>query len=90
MLPRSNEPLAVKDEAGIRVASVAEGYELKGEQVALALEPLVSELAVCFFDAYQEDPKCLRNFLTDCINNLRQTFRAHLDEITTNASTRPV
>ena len=40
VLPRPTEALAMKDEDRVRVQSVLEGYELKKEQVALALEPL--------------------------------------------------
>ena len=33
------EALAVKDESGTRATSIDEGYELKGEFAAMALEP---------------------------------------------------
>ena len=86
VLPHPNEALAVKDESGIRVDSVEEGYELKGEQVAMALQPLgLQNLAVGFFNAHQDDPMRLREFLTERISKSRQTIRAKLHEITTNA-----
>lgn len=86
VLPHPNEALAVKDESGIRVDSVEEGYELKGEQIAMALQPLgLQNLAVGFFNAHQDDPTRLREFLTERISKSRQTIRAKLHEITTNA-----
>lgn len=86
VLPRPNEALAVKDESGIQVESVEEGYELKGEQVAMALQPLgLQNIAVGFFNAHQDDPSVLRDFLIERITQVRQTFRARLHEITTNA-----
>ena len=86
VLPHPNEALAVKDESGIRVDSVEEGYELKGEQISMALQPLgLQNLAVGFFNAHQDDPMRLREFLTERISKSRQTIRAELHEITTNA-----
>lgn len=88
VLPRPNEAMAVKDESGIRVEAVEEGYELKGEQVAMALQPLgLSEYAVGFFNAHQDDPAQVREFLIERIAKARQTFRARLHEITNNART---
>jgi transcriptional regulator with XRE-family HTH domain len=86
VLPHPNEALAVKDESGIRVDTVEEGYELKGEQVSMALQPLgLQNLAVGFFNAHQDDPIRLREFLMERISKSRQTMRARLHEITTNA-----
>lgn len=87
VLPRPNEAMAVKDESGIRVESVEEGYELKGEQVAMALQPLgLHNLAVGFFNAHGDDPTRLREFLIERVGNVRETFRARLRETTINAS----
>ena len=86
VLPHPNQALAVKDESGIRVETVEEGYELKGEQVSMALQPLgLHGLAIGFFNAHQDDPMRLREFLTKRISNSRQIMRARLHEITTNA-----
>lgn len=86
ILPRPNEALAVKDLSGIRVETVDEGCDLKGEQVEMALQPLgLNNYAVCFYNAHQDDPSRLREFLIERIAAVRQTFRVRLDEIITNA-----
>lgn len=86
VLPRPNEALAVKDESGIRVETIDEGYALKGEQVEMALQPLgLRDYSVCFFNAHQDDPSYLREFLIERITAVRQTFRVRLNEILINA-----
>lgn len=88
VLPRTDEALAVKDESGFTVESTEEGYELKGEQVSLALEPLgLHQLKVDFFDARQDDPAKIRQFLVLGIEGIRQGFRHELSEIIKNAET---
>lgn len=87
VLPHPNEALAVKDESGIRVETVEEGYELKGEQIAMALQPLgLHNLPVGFFNAHGDEPARLREFLIERIDRIRQTFRARMHEITLNAT----
>ncbi|MBK8059522.1 MAG: helix-turn-helix domain-containing protein [Gemmatimonadetes bacterium] len=86
VLPRTNEAMAVKDETGSRVDTVEEGYELKGEQVAMALQPLrLSDLAVEFFNAYQDAPERLRTFLIERLSASRDELRRQLGAITGNA-----
>ncbi|MCE9508319.1 MAG: helix-turn-helix transcriptional regulator [Alphaproteobacteria bacterium] len=85
VLPRTNEALAVKDETGIRVETVEEGYELKGEQVEMALEPIGHKFSIGFFNAYEDDPDKLREFLIGRLTQVRHSFRKKMEEITDNA-----
>ena len=51
VLPRMNEALAEKDESGLRVEEIEDGYDLKAEQIAQSLQPLgLEDLAVGFFN----------------------------------------
>lgn len=84
-LPRPEEALAVKDDAGERVEDVAEGYELKGEQVSTALEPLgLAELPVGFFNAREDAPDTLQAFVAAQLRRVRDNFSQRLEEATAN------
>ena len=86
VLPRPTEALAMKDEDRTRVQTTQEGYELKKEQVALALEPLgMQGLAVSFFNAFGDDPAELRTFLLERLDKIRERFRSHIKETNRNA-----
>ena len=86
VLPRPDEALAMKDESGVMVESVEEGYELKGEQVSLALEPLgLQGLSVGFFNAREDDIRGIQDFLAGRILNLRKDFCSQMKEIVANA-----
>lgn len=88
VLPRPNEALAVKDESGIRVESTEEGYDLKSEQISMALEPLdLHHLSVGFFNAHGDDPTRLNAFIVERLNAVRQSFRNRLQEVTHSART---
>jgi transcriptional regulator with XRE-family HTH domain len=86
VLPRPNEALAVKDEAGIRVGTIEDGYDLKSESASMALQALgLENLTIGFFNAFGDDPARLRSLLLECIGRIRQGFRTHLQEAVTNA-----
>jgi transcriptional regulator with XRE-family HTH domain len=81
VLPRANEALAVKDESGTRAENVEEGYALKAEFAAMALEPLgLQGLTIGFFNAFGDDPSRLRGLLFECLRKIRQGFRARIEE----------
>ncbi|ABF09042.1 helix-turn-helix domain-containing protein [Cupriavidus metallidurans] len=84
-LPRPEEALAVKDDAGDRVETVEEGYELKGDQVATALEPLgLAELPVGFFNAREDAPSKLQEFVAFQLRRIRDDFAKRLAQATAN------
>jgi len=86
VLPRANEALAVKDESGARAETTEDGYALKGEFAAMALEPLgLQDLKIGFFNAFGDDPARLRSLLFECLGNVRQGFRTRLQEDITSA-----
>ena len=81
VLPRANEALAVKDEGGARVQTVEDGYELKSEFAAMALEPLrLSDLKIGFFNAFGDDPSRLRSLIFKSLCEIRDGFRVRLRE----------
>lgn len=86
VLPRANEARAVKDESGIRSETTEEGYELKAEQVAMALDPIgLKNLPVEFYNAFEDEPARLGEFLTQRLHDVRQDFRRRIGEIVANA-----
>jgi transcriptional regulator with XRE-family HTH domain len=88
VLPRPNEALAVKDEAGVRASTIEDGYDLKAESASMALQALgLENLKIGFFNAFGDDPGRLRNMLMESISRIRQSFRARIDEAVTNART---
>lgn len=88
VLPHPNQALAVKDEGGVRVQSVEEGYDLKREQVVMALEPLkLQGLTIGFFNAFGDEPARLRTLILDCIDKVRLSFKAHIQNACRDART---
>jgi hypothetical protein len=82
VLPRGGEALAMKDDAGVRVSDDGEGYELKSEQVALALQPLrAGSIESHFYNAHKDNPSALRDFLIGRIASLRRTYATDLEKL---------
>jgi len=81
VLPRATEALAVKDESGARAQTIDDGYALKSEYTATALEPLgLSALRIGFFNAFGDDPARLRSVLSEALGEIREAFRVRLRE----------
>ena len=76
-LPRPGEALAMKDDAtSVHADSAEEGYELKQEQVELALQPLgLQRVAVGFYNANEDSPSRAREFLIHGLERIRESFR---------------
>lgn len=87
VLPRPGEALAMKDDAtSTPVETADEGYDLKAEQVALALEPLgLQNLAVGFYNANEDPAVRAQEFLVGCLHRARDTFRTRLQQVTNGA-----
>lgn len=89
VLPRPGDALAMKDDAtGTPVEAAEEGYELKAEQAALALEPLgLQGLAIGFYNATEDAPKRARAFLLTRIAHARESFRERIRNAVQGART---
>lgn len=89
VLPRPSEALAMKDDAtSTPVECAQEGYELKGEQIALALEPLgLHTLGVAFYNANEDAAAGAQEFLLERLNRARDSFRSRIREAKVGAQT---
>ncbi len=88
VLPRSGEALAMKDDAtSTPVESADEGYELKAEQVELALQPLgLQNLAVGFYNANEDPATRAQDFFIKCLAAARDAFRVRIREAINGAN----
>jgi len=69
----------VKDVDGARAQTVDDGYALKAESAAMALEPLgLGGLRIGFFNAFGDDPSRLRDLLFESLRGIRIDFRTRL------------
>ena len=86
-LPRSDEALAMKDDyTRMPAESVAEGYELKGDQAELSLKTKNLPYAdIVFFNAREDNPQDLTNSLMEGVEKLRQVQRTRLGEAISGA-----
>ena len=86
-LPRPDEALAVKDDLGDLADTVADGYDLKRDQAEMQLKRAgVNCATVEFFNAREDNPQRLTNFLLGMVNGLRDNHRATLDVVIKGAS----
>lgn len=86
VLPHSGEALEVKDEAGIRVGTAEEGYELKGEQVAMRLATLnLPLLEVGFFNAREDAPDTLRQLILGRVHAVQSDMQVRLRSVASSA-----
>lgn len=87
VLPRPTEALAMKDDAtSAPVESAEEGYELKGEQIALALEPLgLQTLGVAFYNANEDSAAAAQDYLLERLTRTRAAFRTRIREASAGA-----
>lgn len=86
-LPRPNEALAVKDDAGFSVETVEDGYDLKGDQAEMRLEALhVPGVRVGFFNALEDTPTLLSDFLLELVRDLRKRHCENLKEAVVGAN----
>ena len=86
-LPRPNEALAVKDDAGFKAETKDEGYELKGDQVEMRLETLnLSNVRLEFFNTLEDPPERLSNFLLKLVCGLRKRHCENLKETIAGAN----
>lgn len=87
VLPRPGEALAMKDDAtSTPVESSDEGCELKGEQVAMALEPIgLQGLAIGFYCAPEDSAQRAQEFLVERIEQIRKGFRNRIGDATNGA-----
>ncbi|MFD7734345.1 helix-turn-helix domain-containing protein [Kitasatospora phosalacinea] len=82
VLARPEEALAVKDESGVQAETSEEGYELKNEQVIAALSCYgIDENSTFFFNAREDDPEGLREFLGHCVLQARERFRRQMGDV---------
>jgi transcriptional regulator with XRE-family HTH domain len=82
VLPQGSEAADVKLDDGSYVDDPAEGYEVKREQIHLALtQSGFGDLQVEFFNAKNENPEGLRHALIQKISAQRRTYAAELHQL---------
>lgn len=87
VLPRPDEALAVKDDLGEPAESVEDGYELKGEQAKMQLAGRgIDHVAVEFFNAREDAPHRLTNFLLGMVHGLKDKHSELLESVINDAT----
>ena len=71
VLPRPSEALAVRHDDGFSVDTVADGYELRGDQVVNSLRNHnLPAVRVEFFNSLEDEPQRAVTFLMELVNGL--------------------
>lgn len=80
VLARPGEALEAKDEDGSHAETADDGYEIKGDQIRNALARVkLSECPTHFFNAREDDPGLLREFLRSRVTQTRQAIHTELE-----------
>ena len=86
-LPRSDEAIAVKDDQGMQAESVSDGYYLQGEKAELRLKSQNLPYAdIAFFNAREDNPQDLTDFLLGLVDRIRSQHRGRLAEVIDGAT----
>ena len=82
VLPHPGEARAMKDDQGEVADTVADGYEMKGEQAETRLESEnIGCAGIAFFNSLEDDPKSLAGFLLERIEGIRAMHRGKLEQV---------
>lgn len=87
VLPRFEEALAVKDDQGMPADTVAEGYDMKGEQAETRLaSENIPYAGIEFFNSREDAPEFLISFLSERIEGIRAKHRENLEQVIAGAN----
>lgn len=87
VLPRFDEALAVKDDQGMPADTVAEGYDMKGEQAETRLKSEnIPYAGIEFFNSREDAPESLISFLSERIEGIRAVHRKNLGKVIASAN----
>ena len=86
VLPKHDEALAVKDDAGYPVENREDGYQLKGEQAQMRLSNIAPDIGIYFFDAVNDGRQEFQAVLLKSVTNLRAKYCEELKELITDAN----
>ena len=87
VLPRPEEALAVKTDAGDLAEDTEDGYALKGEQASMTLETQNFPTAgIEFFNVREDEVQRLNDFLLRLVRELRELHLARLSDVISEAT----
>lgn len=88
-LPRPEEALAVKDDIeGATAKTVEDGCDLKADQIQMQLGRRgLEDMAIGFFNAREDTPEVLKQFLLGRIGALQKSYRSRLSGVIESAQT---